>query len=464
MKKMLFLFFTLVCIVANAQQNDDLLKACSTGNLSEVKSLVEKGADVNYSGATGTPITVSLFYSDVVQYLVGKGAKVNEGTYPPLAMACLYGSPDVIKALLDGGADANKPAVTDISASIQKMIDDEKAKGKKANKDMIKAWQGMVEKMKANPVTTYAMTNLVTNTNCLECMKMLADKGAKTDIVNTISGANLLSDFATSGRSKKARTEYNKVMATALEKYGMTIPDWYINPDESKMGSPDEIVKFLVSKGVDINAKNSLKNIPLMDALVVIPSIVQPEVILAMINNGSDIKIESVLYGKPLLIAAGNGQVDVMDALLSKGANINDEFYVDDMTTGQSLKGITLLMWAASNDHLDAVKFLISKGVELGGAAHGRSLNKKTLCVTKVEGKNAMYYAIETGNIEIVKALLDTGHYWGKAFVTKEMKNEQNIGVLTLTTCFEIGGFIPSKYAKILGYPEIQALLKSKLI
>ncbi len=464
MKKIFFLIFSLGCFIANAQQNDELIKACTAGNLTEVKSLVEKGADVNYAGATGNPLSVSLFFGDVVQYLVTKGAKVNEGSYPPLAQACLYGSPEVIMALLDGGADPNKPAISDISAGIQKMIDDEKAKGKSANKAMIKAWQGMVEKMKANPVTTYSITNLVTNTNCLECMKMLTDKGAKTDVINTISGANLLSDFGTSGRSKKARTEYNKVMAASLTNYGMTIPDWYKNPDENKMASPDEIVKFLVAKGVNINAVNSLKSTPLMDALVVIPTIVQPEVILAFINNGSDVKIESVLYGKPLLIAAGNGQVDVMDALLSKGANINDEFYIEDMTTGQSLKGITLLMWAAVNDHLDAVKFLIAKGVNLKEDAYGRSLNKKTNCITKVEGKNAMYYAIESGNIEIVKALLDTGHYWGKAFVVKQMKKEENFGAITQVTCFELGGYIPSKYAKTLGFPEIQALLKTKLI
>ena len=91
-------------------------------------------------------ILASIFYADVVQYLVEKGAKVNVSAYPPLVMACLYGSPEVIKALLDGGADPNKPAVTDISASIQKMIDDEKAKGKDANKANIKAWEGMVVK------------------------------------------------------------------------------------------------------------------------------------------------------------------------------------------------------------------------------------------------------------------------------------------------------------------------------
>src|SRR5205823_4256709 len=133
----------------------------------------------------------------------------------------------------------------------------------------------------------------------------------------------LLGDFATSGRSKKTRVEQQKVMADALLKYGMNVPDWYKTPDESKMGSPEEIVKFLVSKGVNINAVNGLKNSPLMEALVVIPTVVQPEVIIALLNNGADVKIESILYGKPMLIAAGNGQVDVMDALLAHGASMN---------------------------------------------------------------------------------------------------------------------------------------------
>jgi ankyrin repeat protein len=465
MKKKLFLLFASICFgaITHAQSNDDLVKACKSGNLAEVKSLIDKGADVNYGD--GAVISASIFYVDVVNYLIEKGAKVNAGAYPPLVNACLYGSPEVIKALLDAGADPNKPAVTEVSAQFQKMVDDEKAKGKSGNKDLIKTWEGIVKSMKSSPpVVNYAMTNLVTGTNCLDCMKMLVEKGGKTDMINSISGSNLLGDFATSGRSKKARAISNKVNADALDKYGMPVPDWYKNSDESKMASPEEIVKYLVSKGVDINLKNKLKNSPLMESLVVIPAIVQSEVIVAMINNGADIKIESILYGKPMLIAAGNGQIDVMEALLSKGANINDEFSVDDITTGQNLKGITTLMWAASNNHLEAVKFLIEKGVNLNEFAHGTSLNRKTMCITNVEGKNAMYYAIESGNIEIVQALLNTSHGWGRAFVIKQRKEKTDNGIYTTTYCFSIGAFIPSAYAKEMGFPEIQALLKSKLI
>jgi ankyrin repeat protein len=251
-------------------------------------------------------------------------------------------------------------------------------------------------------------------------------------------------------------------MKPAIEKYGFVVPEWY--SDESKMGSPDEIAKFLVSKGVDINAINSLKNAPLMDALTVPPTVFQEEVVVALLNNGADVKIESILYGKPMLIAAGLGSIPVMEALLAHGANINDEFKVDDATTGQQLKGVTLLMWACAGDHLEMVNWLIKNGVDLKEEAHGRSLNRKTNCVTKVEGKHAMYFAIESGNIEIVKALLDAAGGWTKALVIQQMKQEHDIGMLTITKCFDIGAYIPSKYAKMLGYEEIQKLLKSKLI
>ena len=55
MKKLLILSFILLNFAAIADQNDDLIKACLAGNLAEVKSLVEKGADVNYANASGTP-------------------------------------------------------------------------------------------------------------------------------------------------------------------------------------------------------------------------------------------------------------------------------------------------------------------------------------------------------------------------------------------------------------------------
>jgi hypothetical protein len=75
-----------------------------------------------------------------------------------------------------------------------------------------------------------------------------------------------------------------------------------------------------------------------------------------------------------------------------------------------------------------------------------------------------MYFAIESGNIEIVQALLDAKLGWGKALVIKQLKKEDDYVVITVVSCFAIGAYIPSSYAKELGFPEIQKLLKSKLI
>jgi hypothetical protein len=63
-----------------------------------------------------------------------------------------------------------------------------------------------------------------------------------------------------------------------------------------------------------------------------------------------------------------------------------------------------------------------------------------------------------------VKVLLDAKSGWTKALVIQQMKQEQDFGVLTITKCFDVGAYIPSKYAKTLGFEEIQKLLKSKLI
>lgn len=86
------------------------------------------------------------------------------------------------------------------------------------------------------------------------------------------------------------------------------------------------------------------------------------------------------------------------------------------------------------------------------------------MCVTKVELKNAIYFAIESGNIEIVQALIDTKQYWGKAFTRTQIKDKYDVGPVTITTCFAFGGYIPSSYAKELGFPEIQKILKAKVI
>ena len=58
----------------------------------------------------------------------------------------------------------------------------------------------------------------------------------------------------------------------------------------------------------------------------------------------------------PLMMAARTGRLPVMEALLAKGARVDER---------EKLRGTTALMWAAANSNAEAVRLLISKGADL---------------------------------------------------------------------------------------------------
>ncbi|HCW07913.1 MAG TPA: hypothetical protein DGG95_11185 [Cytophagales bacterium] len=271
--------------------NDDLIKASLAGDLATVKKLVESGADVNYKNAAGqTPISVAFFSNELVEYFISKGADVNSSDTPCLVSAARYYSLDVIKTLLKAGANPNKPSVVkvDTRGPVQKMLDDEKAKGKKGNKYMVKAYQDMLDKMPAdNTITTYALQAAIESTNCNECILELVSAGAKTDISNPIIGGNLIHDVAFSYVEPESRAANIAAMGPALEKYGYGIPDWYKNLDPS-MGTPDDVIALLKSKGVDIEALDNNKRTPLKIAVSAPKQ--SEDLIMALVNNGASLK------------------------------------------------------------------------------------------------------------------------------------------------------------------------------
>lgn len=272
--------------------NDELIKASMAGDLAKVKSLVDGGANVNYADANGnTPLSVAYFSAEVTEYLLGKGADANGGTFPSLVNASKYYSIDVMKLLLKAGADPNKPGTVkvDLGAGARAGLEAEKAKGKQANKYLIKAYEAQV---KANPAPSIlsfsALQWAVGYTNCTECIELLLNAGAKTEFKNDITGGNILHEVATT--YTPIETRYASIQATIpyLEKAGMGIPDWYKNLDIYSYGNANDIVKVLKDKGADMEARNNQKQTPLLAAIN--HPIQNEEVIMAFIDNGASVK------------------------------------------------------------------------------------------------------------------------------------------------------------------------------
>ena len=93
---------------------DALIKAVRSGHLVEVLAALEAGAPVEINdgqGVPGLPLGIACFmgFPDIVRELVRRGAKVNitDNSEPvsPLSMAIRGGKTDVVKLLIELGAD-----------------------------------------------------------------------------------------------------------------------------------------------------------------------------------------------------------------------------------------------------------------------------------------------------------------------------------------------------------------------
>jgi len=122
----------------------------------------------------------------------------------------------------------------------------------------------------------------------------------------------------------------------------------------------EDIAKLLISKGADINiiasydgrtalmwaAANSKKTVELLLAKGAEVNVKGVEGMTAFIQS---------IFG----ILSGSVTTEVCDLLLEKGADVNAQL------TGADATGWTALMFASTNENLELVKYLISKGADV---------------------------------------------------------------------------------------------------
>ncbi len=128
----------------------------------------------------------------------------------------------------------------------------------------------------------------------------------------------------------------------------------------------------------------------------------------AHINTRSDLEDRR---DRALLMASGNGHLEVAEFLVSAGADIH---FLRDC----------ILRWAAGNGQLEVVKFLIDKGADIHATGpRGDTLKEaaenghlKVVRYLVEKGANihafdnrALLYAADNGHIDVVELLLENG-------------------------------------------------------
>lgn len=156
---------------------------------------------------------------------------------------------------------------------------------------------------------------------------------------------------------------------------GTTALHWAVEQDDQ------EIAQLLVRAGADVRATNRYGVTPLYAACL----------------NGSRSMIELLLEGgadpntavageTALMTAARTGNLDALNALVARGADVNAK---------EPSQRQTALMWAAAENHAKAVELLVQRGADL----KARSAN----------GFTALLYAVRTGSSDAVRTLLAAG-------------------------------------------------------
>ncbi|XP_041461535.1 ankyrin-1-like [Lytechinus variegatus] len=305
--------------------------AAFSSKMEVIEYLIQRGSDVNKAEANGrTPFNAAVQYGhlDAVKYLIEKGAKQNTfDGINPLYAAAQFGHLDIVKFFISKGADVNRendkgmiPLHGAASRGHIKVIMYLLKRGSDVHKGLAKDWAPI------HSAIAYGQ---------LEAVENLLNYEAKHD---------------------RCRTK--RLLHTG-----------------AKFGHLD-LVKFLISKGADINEIDEDGMIPLHHAAYG----GHLKVMECLIQQGSDVNKADKEGCAPLYAAIQCGHLQAVKYLLKNKANQN------------KYDGMTPVHAAAKVGHLDLVDFFISEGGNVNEA--------------DIEGMIPLHYSAAIGHIEMTRYLI----------------------------------------------------------
>jgi len=363
--------------------------AAGNGNLDLVRLLVHHGAIVDAGKETGdrTPLihASARGYSEVVKYLIGKGAEVNArggGVTPLLAAFAGPHSPSwtpgdrekTIYVLLENGADINAQeeslmkagwtplmyAVMEGDAALVRVLLSKGARLDLQNRDNETA----LSLARKNGLEYIAQLLDSPDRVAKEALKQVVPAGNHLFVAIQQGHINQVKTLITGGADVNLRTPGGDTLLI-------------VAADENKL----EIVRLLLHSGADVNAKNGANDTALIRASLKGHRGVVKELLKAKADANATDKDNRTA----LMIACEKGDIDLVTMLLKSGADVNTP----------NKKGETALIVAIKNRDHDMARVLVQKG--------------STLSWKDKEGKSAWTYAFESNQKRIVDLLEKAG-------------------------------------------------------
>lgn len=153
-----------------------------------------------------------------------------------------------------------------------------------------------------------------------------------------------------------------------------------------------ELLRTLIKKGANMEMKNSKGETPLIFALKNHEVKNRTNIAKCLIENGANVNARTHGGNAPVIEAAANGELEIVELLFAKGANLN---------VFSNIGGVkhTALMRSAKKGHKKIVEFLL---------ANGADVNMK-IRLPSGPILSAPGLASQEGHLEIVKLFLEYG-------------------------------------------------------
>ncbi|WP_020005543.1 ankyrin repeat domain-containing protein [Brachyspira innocens] len=257
----------------------------------------------------------------------------------PLMIASSYGHYDIAKALIDNGALVNLRANDGFNALMEAVRTDNIEMAKlliNNNSDInIKNKDGKNMIIIACENGNEEMFNLLVENNA--DINEKSSWGASALIYASEKGnINIMQYLIDNGIDVNGKADDN----------GDTPLLWAVTGE-----NPYEASKLLIENGVDVNATNNSGVAP---ATILAAS--TPEVVKLLKDNGADLDTKFLYYYPPIAIAAGEGNLEIVKALVENGADVN--YYPNDIN-------YTAIFHAIDQHNYEVAEYLLKNGADL---------------------------------------------------------------------------------------------------
>jgi len=392
--------------------------AVQSGNLELFKYIEKKGLDIEKRGSNGATLLHNAAHSgnhEIFKYLADKGMDVNATDNDGdnvLVWASSGGNVDIIKYLVEerkmdfnkAGNTGNKPMHSAVGWGRLE-----------ATKYYLEKGVDINEKLESNRIWLHYAVN---NARSSEVVKLLIEKGADVNTVDD-NGNTPLVWAVGSGSLENVKLLVENGAKLNRKICGRTgCADNGHTPMHSAAWHQPEILKYLLEKGGDVNAK-TLDNETILHVAVKGQS---PDNVKLLLEKGVDVNVKDNRGNTALHFASLKGKEEFVKMLINKGADVNLE----------DNEGKTPLHLASIGGYSNIALYLIR--------------NKAEINYKDINGNTPFYFASYYGHKNIAKSLIEAGaDKENKPKVKYCFDNVQNEGEATIWYSAHSGWVVKTK-------------------